>query len=281
MRRQYAIYGSLVLDTIITSDGKISKRLGGSAYYSSIPMQTWRANYQVYTAMSPALTPYIPGWLRSQIRPVWEDTTYYAMQLKYDTHESRTVTVESRQSSLPLSLPYEPAQYSIVNPVFDEITLAHLKTIYHNSRLTVTDLQGFSRSMIKDEDSIGTYKIIKEIIENSHILHVSTDDIPGTTVIFKLVSKNNKWMMGKHIVLTRGFKTPIIIEYNNRIEVDSSLECPTTSDTTGAGDYYTSLLTLIYTETYDIVYSAREAYKETCRWLGERASSRYTIPPPP
>lgn len=213
-------------------------------------------------------------------------------KLLYETTTSnRRIIVEETSEKLLVNTKHRPCRYTILNPVLREIPYQLIRTIKPYTLIIAADLQGFIRTY--DSDGVIKYIDVEDIeymIRYLDIIHTSIDELKKSyktleeEKILKItssISKRNR----SFIIITRGVKTPIVIERGRIYEVEERYmdRCRKGYDTTGAGDYFLGILFVKYIEIWDIIESTIEAYLETCRWVSRRSliAVHHPEPPPP
>ncbi len=275
MNPKICIYGNYVLDRIFYKGIFLGERIGGGIYYSSLPLIEEGLKPKLYTVLNPITSSQLSSNnMLEYVTPVDHDKLPNIFNLYY-INDRRIITVEYLTKKINKS--YDACEYTILNPVLDEIPLYILKIHRVNNKLLVGDIQGFIRMI--DEHGRITYKSIEEVLEIFNyldIVHMSIDEAltitHGELNLLTRITQYSKTC----IVVTRGVEPPLIIS-NNKISTTRNNECEKISgETTGAGDYFLAKLLINYINTWSIDYAVEKAFIETCKWVERRASSRYT-----
>ncbi len=274
----FCIYGNPTIDIIEYSDGSTTIAYGGGVYYSSLPLLTRGFNIEVYAVRNPLI---INHPVYKYITGSQYSTDVNIFLLKYSNHE-RKLQLYRRAPPIHESNTHNGLCSVIVNPVAGEITPNLLKTLRVKSSILALDIQGFIREVVNNEVLLKPKPEAYIAIQQADIIHMDLNELQvlvNTSNPVQGASSLTKYTRGIIVVTNRPNR--FIIGFNGVVRELVVNEEYTTSDKTGAGDYYLASYTVHYMETLDPVESVYRAHEDTSRWLKSRSTSRSLIAPPP
>ena len=224
------ILGSLTIDYI---DGE--ERPGGPALYCSMACAALGVDYFCYGVKPREYRWGVPqGKFLEGEGPVFEHKYFGERRI-------------SRLTRLPPivgdSIDIKNFDVAIVSPVFGEFSISLVEHIVANIPSAI-DLQGFVRDTDQNRNII--YKTIDEsvynILEKAKLLHISEDEY---SVMKRIPEKTIS-------IVTYGSRGCHIYSREKKIYIPAY---KVKGDPTGAGDFFTTILTVHYIKTRDILRS--------------------------
>lgn len=258
------VIGHVAIDVNVMPWGVIENRLGGAPTYAGLQLVTLKRNVGVVSKIGTDFVEKFPpifsklGLDTEGIMVSGEHTTTF--ENSYDEAGNRSQICKHMAPAItPEDVPayYLDAQSFYISPIVNEVNPQLIRSVKKQGNLVMFDPQGLFRRVKSDGRVEVIPKNLEDFLRYVDVVKLGREEVQALKGDIRQILEGLRRAGPRIAIITRGEKPCALLSEEGFVEV-KSLRVDV-RDPTGAGDVFGAAFLARYSDTQDIVASARFA----------------------